>query len=574
MIEDIVSQVGSKFPKKIYLSSEVNASVFYDSSFWSMFFPVKKNLLIGIGLVNMTAKDELKAILSHEFGHFSQKTMKVGSYVYNVNQVIFNMLYDNDAYDNLIQKWAEVSGYLSIFVFIAVKIVHFIQKVLQVMYNLINKSYMGLSREMEFHADEIASHVTGYLPLKTSLLRAELASHAFNSVLSFYESKVSKNIRSKNVYKEQRYIANFLAVEMNIPIVNGFPNITLEEVSRFNKSKLIIKDQWSSHPTNEERIAKLEEKSIVIDMIDETPAREIFRDTEKLEESVTNMLFSNVNYEQKPTEITLDLFKKDFEKEYTDNIFSKEYNNYYDNHNPLNFDLDEIISLEKSVDFEKLYSEKKVELNDTILALKSDIETLNLIKNKSINIKTFDYDGVKYSRKKVGKLIGDLELEVKDLTKKSQLNDVRIYSFFVKKSTGPRLKELYSNFFSFDKEYDKKIEAYTELSSKLEFINYQLSVDEIQSKILLVEAAEVKFKRCLKELIEDERFQSEISSEMKKSFDSYLAEKLKYFGKQMYFEENLQILFLALNNYASLVSRGYFITKRELLNYQLSLLKR
>ena len=44
MIEDIVKEVQTDFPKKVYLSTDVNASVFYDSSFWSMFLPVKKNL--------------------------------------------------------------------------------------------------------------------------------------------------------------------------------------------------------------------------------------------------------------------------------------------------------------------------------------------------------------------------------------------------------------------------------------------------------------------------------------------------------------------------------------------------
>jgi Zn-dependent protease with chaperone function len=83
LIQNIVEQVGTSFPKRVYLSADVNASVFYDSNFWSMFLPIRKNLLIGMGLVNTVTHDELKAILAHEFGHFSQRTMKVGSYVYN-----------------------------------------------------------------------------------------------------------------------------------------------------------------------------------------------------------------------------------------------------------------------------------------------------------------------------------------------------------------------------------------------------------------------------------------------------------------------------------------------------------
>jgi len=38
-----------------------------------MFLPVKKNLQIGMALVNSVTVTEFKAILAHEFGHFSQK---------------------------------------------------------------------------------------------------------------------------------------------------------------------------------------------------------------------------------------------------------------------------------------------------------------------------------------------------------------------------------------------------------------------------------------------------------------------------------------------------------------------
>ena len=37
-----------------------------------MFLPVKKNLTMGLGLINSTTVSELKSILAHEFGHFSK----------------------------------------------------------------------------------------------------------------------------------------------------------------------------------------------------------------------------------------------------------------------------------------------------------------------------------------------------------------------------------------------------------------------------------------------------------------------------------------------------------------------
>jgi Zn-dependent protease with chaperone function len=101
-LQAIVDEVKTDFPKKVFMSTDVNAAVFYDSSFWSMFLPIKKNLQIGAGLVNAVSVSEFQAILAHEFGHFSQKSMKVGSYVYNVNKVIYNMLYDNDDFGTIL----------------------------------------------------------------------------------------------------------------------------------------------------------------------------------------------------------------------------------------------------------------------------------------------------------------------------------------------------------------------------------------------------------------------------------------------------------------------------------------
>jgi Zn-dependent protease with chaperone function len=94
-IRQLTIDTQTKFPRRIYLSADVNASVFYDSNFWSMFFPVRKNLQIGLGLVNVINITEFKAVMAHEFGHFSQRSMKLGSFVYNVNHVIHNMLFEN-----------------------------------------------------------------------------------------------------------------------------------------------------------------------------------------------------------------------------------------------------------------------------------------------------------------------------------------------------------------------------------------------------------------------------------------------------------------------------------------------
>ena len=44
VIRELTTATGTKFPKKIFFSPTVNAAVFYNSSFWSMFLPIRKNL--------------------------------------------------------------------------------------------------------------------------------------------------------------------------------------------------------------------------------------------------------------------------------------------------------------------------------------------------------------------------------------------------------------------------------------------------------------------------------------------------------------------------------------------------
>src|SRR5947209_1111991 len=86
-IRRLCSETQAPMPYRVFLNAQVNAAVFYNNSVLSLFWPTHKNLLIGLGLVNVLNLSEFKAVLAHEFGHFSQSSMKLGSYVYMANHV-------------------------------------------------------------------------------------------------------------------------------------------------------------------------------------------------------------------------------------------------------------------------------------------------------------------------------------------------------------------------------------------------------------------------------------------------------------------------------------------------------
>ena len=575
LIEEIVKEVGTNFPKKVYLSSEVNAAVFYDSNFWSMFLPIQKNLQIGLGLVNSVTKEELKAILAHEFGHFSQRTMKVGSYVYNVNQVIFNMLYDNASYEKLIQSLGNVHGLVSIFLVLAVKIVEGIQWILKKMYGVVNKSYMALSREMEFHADEIAASVTGPDPLKSSLLRLKLADHSFSNVISFYEKQIANNVKTENIYKEQAYVMNFLASENDIPLQNNLPQVPTEEIGRFHKSKLVIKNQWASHPSTEERIARLDKLTTTALADTGLPANSIFKNVEEFQKEQTEGMFKNVKYSAETSFIPFKEFEKEYSEEFNKNTFSKLYNNYYDDKNPIAFDIEETYIISEPLTLETLYSDENTAMVYTELALKNDIETLKAIANKSLPIKTFDYDGKKYSKKEIKGLLKVIEKELEETTAIIKQNDINIFRFFKKlerkQAQEPRLEALYKAFFEYDKQFDVNYKIYEQLTENLQFVSETTSIEEIRSNFRRIERQEVELKEKIKLLLSESLYQPEISPSMKENFEAYLSKEWTYFGNQRYYDNALNVLFTAMNDYSFLLSRGYFLKKKKILVYQASL---
>ncbi|ROI01215.1 hypothetical protein EGI16_18715 [Chryseobacterium sp. G0240] len=566
MIDEIVAEAGTDFPKKVYLSYDVNASVFYDSSFWSMFLPIKKNLTIGAGLINTSTKQELKAILSHEFGHFSQRSMKVGSYVYNVNQIIFNLVNDDQSYRNSVESWANISGYFSIFASISMFITQKIQWVLTKMYSFVNIRHLALSREMEFHADEVAAHIAGSLSLEESLLRIELASNSYNNVLNFYESRISKNQSSKNIYAEQSFVMSFFAQLNEVEIKHNLPNVKLSESGLFNKSKLVIENQWASHPSHEERITKLRTLDIIKEANHE-PARNLFRDFEQTEEKLTAKLFSRVQYQKGKTYLELNSFKEEFEEQYTKDSFDKIFNSYYDNKNP-DFTVQEN-PVTKKLDFDDLFNKEKVELVYTLIALENDKKTIEAIMNKELVLKTFDYDGQKYDSSEAHKLIPKINDAIEEVKHQIRQNDSDIYNYFLSTEHHDKKNEFiqaYQLLAEFDHQYEEKLIVYTDMCKATAFMSTQTLFDQIKHNFNSMKPFEEKLKSEIRTYLEGDTASADLNEQDVKDMNYYIQNDLIYFNNGQYLETNIQLLMNAMNIYPYLLSRKYFRMKKNLLD--------
>jgi Zn-dependent protease with chaperone function len=146
----LADELGAPRPHRVYLSPRVNACVFYELSLLNLIIPSRKNLEIGLGLVNILNVGELKAVLAHEFGHFAQRTMAVGRWVYISQQVAAHIVAKRDAFDRLLASISRLDLRVAWIGWLFRLIVWAIRSAVDLMFGVVVLAQRALSREMDF----------------------------------------------------------------------------------------------------------------------------------------------------------------------------------------------------------------------------------------------------------------------------------------------------------------------------------------------------------------------------------------------------------------------------------------
>jgi Zn-dependent protease with chaperone function len=576
-IRNLNKDTQTKFPKKIFLSPEVNAMVFYNSSFWSLFFPIRKNLEIGLGLVNALNVSEFKAVLAHEFGHFSQRSMKVGSYIYTVNRVIYNLVYEYDNWDNALSSWAQTGGIFGFFAGITFWIVERVRGILKVAYNLINISYLKLSREMEYHADLIAISVSGNKSFIDALRKIEFSSFSYDYTTGYLNSLASNSKASEDIYLNHSFTTSFLAKHNKIKLQNGSPDIT-DEVLENNlvKSRINIKDQWASHPTLHEREQNISKVNIETE-VNEDSAWTIFTNAEDIKKEVTRNLykigFPNAEFDSlKPNE-----FEDFVQSEINKHKISEDYNGFYDNRHLTALELKELVKSSISVEFENLYSKEKIEKIKRLESNRVDLEILEQISLGLLQTKFFEFDNKKYKRKDVSNLISSLkeEIEAEEQFVSEMDKSAFIYNCLNAKNAGKEneLIDLYLSYF----EASNTLKSIEELNIKFQnfanalYTKPRWNEDEIKQLAIELSSLEREFKDFLK-VVESKKLAENIeSSEQKEVLNEYISTNIYYSSTSDFDEQSFINLSNLIHDVSGSITISYGNSLKKLTDFQLEL---
>ncbi|KZS40969.1 hypothetical protein AWE51_24530 [Aquimarina aggregata] len=495
-IRKLSSETNAPFPKKIYVNHEINAAVFYNSTILSLFVPTKKNLLIGLGLVNGLNLTEFKAVLAHEFGHFSQSSMRLGSYVYMTNRIIYDMVNERDSWDHTLESMKNSDIRIAIFAWLLMPAVWTTRQLMILIYKGINILQSSLSRQMEYHADLVAVSVTGSDAIVNGLYKLDATSQAFNFASEhIYSAIQDKKYTTDLLYHHTR------AYEYLKETQQEFKEKLLENC---NHQRVFLEDDdanipnmYASHPSGYKREDNAKKKYIK-GVEDARSPWILFGDKDALCEKVTkNLITLNFNLPKDAKFTKASEVEEFIKSEIEETQFDSKYLGNYDNRFMTEFSLDSIESMlstyaidsSNSIDkLKDLYSHQLTEKMAKEKVVDEELQLLAKVLNKQSKEKQFNFRGNKYSNKEAEKVYKDL-IEELDQDKWFEDFDKKVFASTYAIATPEKKEELLLRY-RFQFEFQKYHKAFIDIQNE-----FHLKINEINTIGNLSESEVSNFAR-------------------------------------------------------------------------------
>lgn len=402
-VDKICEDTKAPKPRHIFADPDVNAYVSYSNMWLSLFFPVKKNLTIGLGLVSCLNLTEFKAVVAHEFGHFAQRSMKVGSYINSANTIIHDMIYTRDSWDNALDTWRRSDIRLAAAAWVITPVIWVIRQLLSLFYQLLNLVYSSLSREMEFNADKVAVSTTGSEAIVSALWKLDSGNNCWNETLNHVYAASQKDLFVKNVYHHNN-LAFFkysetlrsLSVEMTTDTRGG--------KLFFGTSANSKVGMYTSHPPNDHREHNAKTPFIPCTM-DERSAWVLFDDAAVIQEELTSLVYASY-FAKKPSAYSgNDVFQSFVQAETAGNELLSEYHNTFDERFINIPESDSLaIASHNMLDAESKITQLKLELAQLmkpVQEVNDALTTVREIAGGTSTLKSFQFQGQEFKKKEM-----------------------------------------------------------------------------------------------------------------------------------------------------------------------------
>lgn len=311
VIDEIVEKAGCRFPRRVYIYNECNAFV-NCRSIWGHLFNTRKNLTIGLPLLYTLNKTELKAILSHEFGHFTQKSIAINS-IANLSEFICAAIArsleqiekaDADSYEAKAQWFAELAT-----------------KIMAKQYHNVAPLNGILSRAQEFDADMFSYSIAGTEATISALSKVSYFSVRWEEFISILYSYMEDKRRPEDIYDCVKHF-NEMGNDQGIVIDTG---VILSEPLESVRLNVQLGDDTTTHPEMTDRCNAIRSQELVETAWDMAPALSYF--TENTVRKQFNQIPDELAENRFPYSTTI-FFKKDVTMTELDDLAQMRYNSF------------------------------------------------------------------------------------------------------------------------------------------------------------------------------------------------------------------------------------------------------
>jgi len=317
-LSQLADSAGAPRPHRVFLSPQVNAAVFYDLSILNLLFPSRKNLEIGLGLVNSLSVGELRAVLAHEFGHFTQRSMAVGRWGYIAQQIASHLVHKRDKLDNLLQTITNIDIRIAWIGWLLSLVIWSIRSLVDSAFRVALLMQRALSREMEMHADLVAVSLTGSDALIHALHRLQAADDSWQRALNFAAGEKANGCIVEDIFAVQSHIMACMRRVMNDPGYGcspELPDVSPEQHRLFKAELAQPPHMWLTHPLNHEREANAKLRYIPAP-IDTRSAWDIFDNPQQLRQRISATLADAGDQTPVPQQESRQHLDEQFEREH------------------------------------------------------------------------------------------------------------------------------------------------------------------------------------------------------------------------------------------------------------------
>lgn len=345
-IRRLTDEIGAPVPNKVFVTPDVNAAMHPDVSLLNLFVPPKKNLVVGLGLVNALNLSEFKAVMGHEFGHFSQRTSRMHAYVYLANRVMFNLIAGEDWLDRAIRSARRTARrsphgsskfFAGTFVLTVGGTVWVVRAVMTGLFKLINFASLALMRKEEFHADRIAVSVAGSNAIVHSLYRLKFAGESLEEAGRQLEIASQHKLYTSDLFFHHSTAAAHLRKVRKDPRLGLPPDLKgprdgrhIQVFDKDDEDESDVPEAWSTHPKNVDREENA--KAIFVPAeIDERSPWILFENQADLRERVTYRFYRVAFRVKKSVELSpADEVQALLDDEHAEVMYDPKYHGAYD----------------------------------------------------------------------------------------------------------------------------------------------------------------------------------------------------------------------------------------------------